>query len=112
MQSPEMGGSSPENESTGIQEKLANLEQYMPGQEETIYEFARFLSTRVSDTLEPRGFDVMVELALHDLQRNKDGFTGKPIESQLVGHRTEIYDLLNIFVPQIKEIIFGKEKEE
>ncbi|MDP4000733.1 MAG: hypothetical protein Q8P83_00610 [bacterium] len=110
MKSPEMGDSSPEKESAGIKEKLANLEQYMPGQEETIYEFARFLSTRADDTLVPQGFDLMAALALYDLQNGKDGFTGKPIQGKLIGYPPQIYTLLQMYVPQMKEIIFGKEK--
>ena len=106
-----MGGSSPEKESAGIiKEKLANLEQYMPGQEETIYEFARFLSTRANDTLVPQGFDLMAALALYDLQNGKDGYTDKPIQSKLVGYPPQIYTLLQMYVPQMKEVIFGKEK--
>ncbi len=110
MKSPEMGGSLPEKESAGIKEKLANLEQYMAGEEEIIYEFARFLSTRAHNTLVPQGFDLMAAKALYDLQNGKNGSTGEPIQGELVGCPPQVYNMLKMYVPEIKEVIFGKEK--
>lgn len=104
------GAGSPEKEPVGIKEKLVNLEQYLPGQEETVYEFARFLATRANDKWAPQGFQLQAELALHDLQKGKDGSTGKPIQNPLAGNSSEIYIILKTILPQIQEVIFGKEK--
>lgn len=94
---------------TGVKEKLANLQNYMPGEEQIIYDFANFLSERANDKLVPMGFEMLVQLALYDLWTWIDGFTNKPIRSSLVGYPPMMYQLLNMRAPQIAEAIFGKE---
>ena len=110
MTSQEIGGGSPEKKSVGLKEKLANLRDYAPGYDDSIYEFARFLSTRASDELTPRGFDLMVDMAIADLERGKDGLTGKPIEGKLVGYKQRTYALFKMNILRIKELFFDKEK--
>ena len=110
--SVEMGGFSPESESTNVsvKERLENLKLYMPGEEEMIYKFALFLSTRIHDTLSPEGFETMATLALEDLKTGKDGFTHEPISSDLVGLDKSVYVLLEMYLPDIKTAVFGEEK--
>jgi len=94
---------------TGVKEKLANLQQYMPDQDQIIYDFAKFLSQRANDELVPAGFNMMAELAVYDLQNGVDGFTGKPIQGRIAGYPPMMYQALNMYIPQIAEAIFGKE---
>jgi len=49
------------------------------------------------------------ELALYDLQTGVNGFTGKPIQSRLVGYPTMIYALLRMEIPRIADAIFPAE---
>ncbi len=102
----------PEQETTpkGIKYKLANLEEFLPDQPEHIYEFGRFLSERSTDGLEPEGFDLMVSLAIYDLQRGEDGYTGEPIKgTTLVGLSPIIYTLFQMQADIIKRILYGEE---
>ncbi|MDD3066486.1 MAG: hypothetical protein PHO48_01495 [Candidatus Gracilibacteria bacterium] len=94
---------------TGVKEKLANLEKYMPDQPDIVYEFARFLSERASDELILAGFYMTVSLALGDLQKGVDGFDGKRINSRLVGAPPMGYKLLGSCAPKMAEVLFGKE---
>lgn len=104
-----MNSKKPEELVVGIKEKLANLEQYLPEQEKITYDFARFLSNRAHDRLEPEGFNMMAKLALYDLQTGEEGYTRKPIQNELVGYPPAIYYLLGESISQIAEAIFGKE---
>lgn len=69
-----------------IKKKLENLQQYMPGEDKIIYEFGKFLSTRLNPTIVPDGFVLTAELAIYDLAKGIDGFTGKPIVGRLAGY--------------------------
>ena len=88
-----------------IKEKLRNLRQYMPNQEDVIYKFGAYLAERLYPELNPGLFVMAVELALYDLQRGVDGFTGEPIRSKLVGYPPVIYKMLRMHVPDIAEAV-------
>jgi len=90
-------------------DKLRNLSQYMPDQEETIYEFGKYLADRLNPELLPMGFVMACELALYDLQKGVDGFSGQPIRSRLVGYPPMIYALLRMMIDQIAEAIFPED---
>lgn len=42
--------------------------------------FLEFLATRLNDRLVPIGFVMTIELAMYDVERGKDGFTGAPVD--------------------------------
>lgn len=89
-----------------IKEKLRNLSEYMPDQDETTYQFGRFLAERLgNDTILPMGFNMVAELGLYDLQTGIDGFTGEPIRSRLVGNPPMIYGFLRMIVPEIADAV-------
>ncbi|MBT4936742.1 hypothetical protein HON22_02390 [Candidatus Peregrinibacteria bacterium] len=94
---------------TSVKRKLANLEQYFPKQDKIIYDFAKFLSERANDELVPMGFMLMAELAVYDLQKGVDGLTGEPLQRGIGGYPPAMYSVLNMYIPQIAEAIFGKE---
>ena len=91
-----------------IKQKLANLEQYVPGQPEETYELARFLSGRASETMRREGFDLLAETALIDLKRNKDGYTGKPITSKLAGYPPQMEMVLRLAIAEIKDVVLAE----
>lgn len=89
----------------GMKEKLRNLKEYMPDQNEVVYAFADYLAGRLNPTLVPAGFNIAAQLALYDLDKGVDGFTGKPILSRLSGYPTTIYAALGMRVPKIAEVV-------
>ena len=88
-----------------IKEKLKNLRQYMPNQQDVIYDFGAYLADRLNPELVSQGFNMAAELALYDLQKGVDGVTGQPIRSRLVGYPPVIYGLLRMQVPEIAEAV-------
>ena len=88
-----------------VKEKLKNLREHMPEQDDTIYSFGAYLADRLNPELVPQGFNMAAELALYDLEKGVDGFTGQPIQSRLVGYPSMIYGLLRMQVPQIAEAV-------
>jgi hypothetical protein len=89
--------------------KLNELEKHMPNTQDTICDFGRFLSPRLNPQLVPEGFILACELAIYDLQKGVDGFTGQPIRSKLVGYPPMIYALLRMNISHIASAIFPDE---
>ena len=88
-----------------VKEKLRNLREHMPKQDDLIYDFGAYLAERLNPTLVPMGFNMAAELALYDLQAGVNGFTGEPIRSRMVGYPPQIYALLKMQVPDIAEAV-------
>jgi len=88
-----------------IKEKLRNLREHLPQQEDVTYDFATYLAERLNPKLVPEGFNMVAELALYDLQKGVNGFTGQPIQSRLVGYPPMIYSLLKMQVPDIADVV-------
>ena len=92
-----------------IKEKLKNLREYMPEQEDLVYEFGAYLAQRLNPELVSEGFNMAAELALYDLQTGVDGFTGKPLMNRLVGYPSAIYGFLRFQVPDIAKAVCPEE---
>ena len=92
--------------------KLANLKTFMPETNDQVLAFGRFLSEYLNPQLVPQGFVMGCELALHDLQAGVHGFTGKPIQSSLVGYPPMIYALVRMEIPKIADAVFPKDFAE
>jgi len=91
-----------------IGEKLRNLQEHLPGEEDTVYKLAAFLAGRFEkqgENLHPLGFHLAAELAIYDLQKGVDGYTGEPIRSSLVGYPPFLYPVLSTTVPRIAKAI-------
>lgn len=85
-----------------IVDRLKNLPSYMPAQLDQIYEFGRLLAERIgTGDLAPMGFNMAAELLLYDLQTGIDGFTGKPMDSSLLGYPPIIYKAIRLNIPAI-----------
>ncbi len=94
---------------TEAKEKLKNLSTLMPDSPETVHQFGAYVADRLSPELVPMGFIMACELAIYDLQKGVDGFTGKPITNRLVGYPPMIYGLLRLSVPNIAATVFPAE---
>ena len=92
-----------------IKKKLKSLREYMPDQKDIVYDFATYLADRLYPKLVPEGFSTIAELALYDLQKGINGFTGQPIKSSLVGYPSMVYRLLRIQVPKIADAVCPEE---
>ncbi|TSC61707.1 MAG: hypothetical protein G01um101448_767 [Parcubacteria group bacterium Gr01-1014_48] len=92
--------------------KLMRLEEFIhdDASSSLLYDFGHFLANyHLNSRLDPMGFVMSCEIALHDLQVGVNGFTQKPIESRLVGYPPMIYTLLRMEIPRIADAIFPTE---
>ena len=91
-------------------QKLTKLEEFMPNApNDLLYDFGRHLAGYLNPQLVPMGFVMGCELALYDLQMGVNGFTGKPIQSRLVGYPPMIYVLLRMEIPRIADAVLPAE---
>lgn len=91
-------------------QKLAKLEELIPdAPDNLLYDFGRHLAGYLNPQLVPMGFVMRCELALYDLQTGVNGFTGKPIQSRLVGYPPMIYALLRMEIPRIADAVLPAE---
>lgn len=91
-----------------IVEKLEDLRRYMPGGEDTLYIFGKYLAERVKgySTLVPIGFYSVAEIALYDLHKGTDRVTTQPItENGLIGQSPIVYQQLLEKVPAIARAV-------
>ena len=91
-------------------QKLAKLRELIPdAPDDLLYDFGRHLADYLNPQLVPIGFVMGCELALCDLQTGVNGFTGKPIQSRLVGYPPMIYALLRMEIPRIADAVLPAE---
>jgi hypothetical protein len=95
-------------EMNDIRSKLTNLKQYMTGEPDIIYEFGRFLAERLNPRLTPEGFNLALELAMHDIQTGT-GYTGKPITHALTGYPQIVYASLGTRLNDIAKTVLPEE---
>lgn len=88
-----------------VKEKLRNLKEYMPGEDQTIYDFGEFLADRLNSIVVPRGFYLATELALCDLRAGIGRFGRHQVKSSLVGYSPVIYDRIGIYIPNIAKAV-------
>lgn len=90
--------------------KLSNLQEFMPEQStDLIYELGAYLATRLNDRLVPAGFVLGMHLALYDLKKGINGFTGEPIRNSLVGYPPMLYDVMSMYIPRIARAVFPED---
>lgn len=87
-----------------VKEKLTNLREYMPKQEDIIYDFGKFLADRLNPRLNPHGFNLALELTLYDI---KTGRGEIPIE--LSGYPTQVYAGLSLYFDDIAKAVLPSE---
>ncbi|MEI7792238.1 MAG: hypothetical protein WCI57_01995 [Candidatus Berkelbacteria bacterium] len=90
-------------------QKLRNLAQYIPNQEEILYDFGRLLADRLNPELYPIGFVMTYATTLHDMETGISDVDGKPIQSQYVGCRPVAYAVLSSLIGGIASAIFPEE---
>jgi len=89
-----------------LQSNLDALPVRLPGQDQVVYEFGKYLGERIANQpdINPQGFYLAAQLALYDLQRGVDGFTNEPIvRHKLTGYPSQIYDLLSSYITIIAD---------
>lgn len=75
-----------------------------------VVEFAHFLAGRIkSDALKLIGFVMASHLAIADLERGQDGFTGEPLEGQLIGLDSNEYSEMTVNVPKLAGVAVSDE---
>ena len=89
--------------------RLENLTEFMPGANDQVLAFGRFLAEYLGSELVPVGFVMGCELALSDIQNGVNGFTGKPIQSSLVGYPPIIYELVRNKIPDIADAVLPED---
>jgi hypothetical protein len=89
-----------------IRDRLMRLREYLPNQQDLVYEFAEHMATHTNAELVPQGFIMVATLALYDLQTGIDGFAQKPLTSRLVGQPPMIYRIIELMIPMIAQAIF------
>jgi hypothetical protein len=92
-----------------IKEKLRKLQGYMPGMDETTYEFGKLLADQLNPQVLPLGFKNCAELLLYGLKTGVDGYTRQPIKGKLVGCPEQVYKFLSMMIPDIAEAVCPKE---
>ncbi|MCD4810999.1 hypothetical protein K8R14_00095 [bacterium] len=92
-------------------QKLAELEKYIPDDTSNglLYEYGRFLVDYLNPELNSKGFYFGCSLALYDLQRGVNGFTGEPIQSGFSHYPPIIFNLLRAEIPRIADAIFPED---
>ena len=98
-----------------VKERLKNLEEYLPGQDQAIYSFGNFLAQRLNPKLNPLGFINMYEWVLMDLNKGTS-HPGVPIPSDLAGYPPQFYAVLRILMLDIAKAVcpedFAQEVKE
>jgi hypothetical protein len=91
-------------DTTEIKEKLANLEQYMPEMDKTIYTFAKYLGERLNDHLFPEGMNLQLELVMCDLAKGVD-MHGKPTPHSISQLPSPFYSILRMYSESIIDVV-------
>lgn len=85
-----------------IREKLRNLMEHMPSQDDVFYQFGIFLADRLRNPdIIPAGFNLVVRTALYDLKRGTDSYTREPIRNSLADQGGLFYVALALKIPDI-----------
>lgn len=92
-------------------DKLRQLTEFVPQSNQYLYQFGTFLAERITPRkqITPQNFVGAAELAIYDLQKGIDGFTGQPIRSELVGLPPQLYSLLRLNVTIIAKAVYSED---
>lgn len=84
-----------------VKEKLRNLKEYLPGEDDFMYGFGKYLAERLNPELIPEGFNLACELTIDELRKGGDyGKYGKvKVPPSLVGYPSVLYDVLRMRIP-------------
>lgn len=85
--------------------KLENLSEYMSGQHQIVYDFAKYLAKTLNPHLVPMGFNMAFELAMHDVRAGVDPRTNEPLPSSLTGQPAPVYTIISMNLPDIADAV-------
>jgi hypothetical protein len=95
-----------------VKARLASLRDHLPSySDELIYEFSAFISERLEGkkSLTPLSFNSACVIALYDLEKGVDGFTGQAIQNPLARLQKFTYLRLALEIPDIARAVFPRE---
>ncbi len=86
-----------------IIQKLRTLREYLPNEDDTLYQLGEFLADRLSShpKILPIGLNMVAELGFYDLQMGVNGYTKEPIRSGLIGYPPQLYAVLKMRVQDL-----------
>ncbi len=92
-----------------IKEKLKNLRDIFPGQEDDFYQFVNYLADMLNDQLIPSGFYVRMSLTISDCRKGIDGY-GRTIRGNFIRHPDTIYfTWKEVIINSVANLILPKE---
>ena len=90
-----------------VKEKLRNLKDYMPKEDNILYDFGKYLADKLNPQLIPAGFNLACELAIEDLRR--EGNYGEhgtvKVPMNLTGYPPQLYSLLRMRIRDIAKAV-------
>ena len=93
-----------------VKAKLMNLQEYMPGQSEQTYDYAKYLGSKLECEELPYEFHITAQFALLHLRDALDYSTGKEINNSAVALPQQYYNaFLRNKIPLIAEAVCPKE---
>ena len=73
-----------------------------------VVELGKFVARRMNPQLVPADFVMTSVLCIEDLKRGRDGFTQKPLDSNLSRQPEYVYDYLYLSIPNLARIAFSE----
>jgi hypothetical protein len=92
-----------------IKANLKNIELLLPEAETVLYDFASYLSDRLSLSIVPGGFNVSYSNVLSNMERGISDFPTKPIPVRLLNQTPTVHLYLADALPQIADAVCPKE---
>jgi len=83
--------------------RLEHLERYLHSAPDFVFEFARFMAPIMHPTLEPSGFYLALQFAIHDIQMGNDTVRDMPVPDSLRGQSSIVYFAMREMIPQIAQ---------
>ena len=89
----------------GMKTRLENLEEYMPGEPQFTYDFAKFLAKRLNPRLYAVGFNLAFQLGIYDAKKGVDGFTNEHLPGSISQMPAPVYVALEMNIPKIAKAV-------
>lgn len=80
-----------------------------PRQQKVVYDFARYLATRVNRGIVPAGYVLAFQLTIFDLKTGESGYPSTPIPGELCGYPPVMWDVVALQLADISQAVFPPE---
>jgi hypothetical protein len=88
-----------------VKERLKNLREHLPEQDESIYVFGEYLAGMLSERELPEGFNMAAEISISQLSKGYNWFTGKPVSPCLAGCPPMDFISMRSKIPDITDVV-------